>query len=77
MSKTKNKWIAGILIGVILLLCVPVGAGAESTSSSEPLSSDVTVNTAIAYCVDTEQILYEKDGGKILAPGPITKLMTA
>ncbi|MBO4366892.1 MAG: D-alanyl-D-alanine carboxypeptidase [Clostridia bacterium] len=77
MSKTKNKWIAGILIGVVLLLCVPAGAGAESEPAPEPVSSDVTVNTAIAYCVDTEQILYEKDGGKILAPGPITKLMTA
>ena len=77
MSKTKIKWIAGILIGALLLLCLPIGAGAESEPAAEPVSSDVTVNTAIAYCVDTEQILYEKDGGKILSPGPITKLMTA
>ena len=77
MSKLKNNWIAGILIGALLLLSLPIGAGAESEPASEPPASEVTVNTAIAYCVDTEQILYEKDGGKILSPGPITKLMTA
>ncbi len=77
MSKKTNNWIAGILIGVLLFLCLPIGAGAESEPASEPVTSEVTVNTAIAYCMDTEQVLYEKDGGKILSPGPITKLMTA
>lgn len=79
MSKKTNKWIAAVLIGTILLLSIPVGAAAESEAPAAPAQTDtaVTANTAIAYCVDTEQVLYEKDGGKILAPGPVTKIMAA
>ena len=80
-----NKLICAFLVCAVLLTAGLTAVRAESADTSAaqpeapaetPAKKDLTVNTAIVYCVDTEQILYEKDGGRVLAPGPITKLMT-
>ena len=78
----KRKSFIKRIAAVFLICCftvLPAAAAAPSDgTSADPVQAgdtDVTSNPAIAYCVDTEQILYEKDGGKILSPGPVTKLM--
>lgn len=76
----RKKIIYNIITVLLCLTVLTVHAAADQAPAAEPqagqdASGEPSKNTAIAYCVDTEQVLYEKDGGKILSPGPVTKLM--
>lgn len=63
----------GLLACLFLLFCVlsamPLRAAAE-----EQETGFSAINAAAAYCVDTEQVLYESRGEETFAPGILTKI---
>lgn len=78
--RKRLKRIICVVCTMLILLMIPANAVlAETSSTTEKKdiydSSNLTVNAAMASCVDTEQVLYEKDGDKIFSPGIVTKLM--
>ncbi|MBP5230799.1 MAG: D-alanyl-D-alanine carboxypeptidase [Clostridia bacterium] len=80
--KSLHNRIAAALLALLLAVVPVLSVGSALAEASESQdsggqTSDVAKNTAIVYCVDTEQVLYEKDSDRILAPGPVTKIMSA
>ena len=65
----RKRIIYNIITVLLCLTVLAVHAAADQAPAAEPqagqdASGEPSKNTAIAYCVDTEQVLYEKDGVK-------------
>ena len=63
------------LLACCLLLCgvtLPVLAEDTSIDLTEPFEAS---NSAVAFCIDTKQVLYAHGETKTHAPGVVTKLM--
>ncbi|MBE6579199.1 MAG: D-alanyl-D-alanine carboxypeptidase [Ruminococcaceae bacterium] len=67
----RNKLICALLAGVLLLPTLLFTVSAEP----EAVPLFAANNSAVAYCIDTEQILYENKAGDTHAPGVTAKLM--
>ncbi|MBQ8325109.1 MAG: D-alanyl-D-alanine carboxypeptidase [Clostridia bacterium] len=67
----RNKLICALLAWVLLLPTLLLTVSAEP----EAVPLFAANNSAVAYCIDTEQILYENKAGDTHAPGVTAKLM--
>ena len=70
VKRIQTRFCSGLLACVILLLCL----GVQVFATGEQGTGFQAVNAAAAYCVDTEQILYESRGSETFAPGIVAKL---
>lgn len=69
----RKKGIAGILILMMLLLCVPGTAMADVTNTCP----DINASSYIIVDASTGEILFGKNYDQMCAPASITKIMTA
>lgn len=71
----RTRFCSGLLTCLFLFFCLISAPSAQVKATGEQGTGFRAVNAAAAYCVDTEQILYEARGGETFAPGIIAKLM--
>ncbi|MBR5263780.1 MAG: hypothetical protein IKV50_03695, partial [Clostridia bacterium] len=67
----SKKLLCTLLACLLLLPVLLLSVGAEP----ETVPLFAANNSAVAYCIDTEQILYENKAQEVHAPGVTTKLM--
>ena len=67
----SKKLLCTLLACLLLLPVLLLSVGAEP----ETVPLFAANNSAVAYCIDTEQILYENKAEEVHAPGVTAKLM--
>ena len=68
----RRKLLCAFLALVCLLPTLTFWVAAEPASAADAFAAN---NSAVAYCIDTEQILYENKKDDVHAPGVTAKLM--
>lgn len=68
----RKKLLCAVMALVLLLPVLTFGTVAEPTDADDVFAAN---NSAVAYCIDTEQVLYENNADIEHAPGVTTKLM--
>lgn len=73
-KRAATRLCGGLLACLFLLFCLVSAMPLRVFAVEEQGTSFKTVNAAAAYCVDTEQVLYDSRGEEVFAPGIVTKL---
>lgn len=68
----RKKLLCAVMALALLLPVLTFGTAAEPSSADDVFAAN---NSAVAYCIDTEQVLYENNAEAEHAPGVTAKLM--
>lgn len=73
-KRVPSRLCGGLLACLFLFICLFSAFSVRVAATGEQGTGFQAVNAAAAYCVETEQVLYESRGSETFAPGILTKI---